>query len=155
MARSRAQPLIAVLNSSEDLLALLCRWLEGEGFDTVCETIEDLTAWRLDLPSFLAEHRPDLVVYDIAPPYEENWRVLTRLRETDALRDRRLVITTTNRAMLEWLVGPTDALEVVGKPYDPSELTEAVRRALGDEPPGTSPGPAGPPRTKPDPGGPG
>lgn len=31
---------------------------------------------------------------------------------------RKIVLTTTNKKRLEELVGPTDAFEIVGKPYD-------------------------------------
>jgi hypothetical protein len=53
------------------------------------------------------------------------------LRTTDAMRDRLVVLTTTHKGHLEELVGPTDAIEIVGKPYDVNQVIGAVRRGLG------------------------
>ena len=42
----------------------------------------------------------------------------------------RFVLTTTNKAVLERLVSPTPAHELVSKSYDLDALVAAVRRAL-------------------------
>jgi hypothetical protein len=40
------------------------------------------------------------------------------------------VLTTTNERALSECIGSTDALEIVGKPYDLDQLLTAVKRAL-------------------------
>jgi DNA-binding response OmpR family regulator len=67
---------------------------------------------------------------DVSPPYEESWNLLRLLRDTEALRRRVFVLTTTNKRVLEDLVGPTEAYEIVGKPFDMAEVARAVRAAL-------------------------
>ncbi len=52
------------------------------------------------------------------------------VRARDIMRDCPLVLTTTNKRVLEALVGPTDVLELIGKPFDLDELFAAVARTL-------------------------
>ena len=40
-------------------------------------------------------------------------------------------MTTTHKVNLERLVGPTEAIEIIGKPYDLEEVVAAVKRARG------------------------
>ena len=81
---SADRPVIAVFNSSNDTVEMLRTALEQEGFQTVVGHIPDLKKGELDLLSFIAQHDPGVIVYDISPPYEPNWAFL-RLRP--AFRD--------------------------------------------------------------------
>ena len=87
-----------------------------------------------DVIDFVAEHQPDAIIYDVAIPYEENWRFLRLLQSSEALKDVKWVITTTHRKRLEELVGECgEVYEVVGKPYDLIQITSAVKDALADD----------------------
>jgi DNA-binding NarL/FixJ family response regulator len=79
---------------------------------------------------FLEQHQPAAVVIDISMPYAENWNVVRLLRDTAAMQGRALVLTTTNKRALDELVGPTDTIEIVGKPYDATVVLEAVRKSI-------------------------
>lgn len=122
---------VAVLNSSDDIIEMLQRTLEHEGITTVSAHIDDVKRGRLDLVEFLLQHDPAVVLYDIPPPYEENWRFLRLVRDMEAARGRTFIVMTTNKAQLDRLVGPTGAHEIVGKPFDIDALVEAVKGALG------------------------
>jgi hypothetical protein len=54
------------------------------------------------------------------------------VRSSEPVQQCRFVLTTTNKPALDTLVGETEALEIIGKPYDLDRVTAAVRDALGD-----------------------
>jgi DNA-binding NarL/FixJ family response regulator len=125
------KPVIAVFNASDDTVDLRRTFLEEQGFQTVVGHIPDLKKGELDLVGFIEHHAPDVIVYDISPPYDANWTFLRLVRSAEPVRDRRFVITTTNKPALDKLVGATEAIEIIGKPYDLRQVEAAVRSALG------------------------
>lgn len=129
MAAEQRRTTVAVFNSSPEVVEMLRTALEGEGFHTVAAHVPDIKSGQSDLLAFLADHDPPVLVYDVSPPYEENWTFLRLIQDTEAARNREFVITTTNKRALEALVGPTAAHEVIGKPYDLNVIIEAVRSA--------------------------
>ena len=126
-----AKPIIAVFNSSDDTVEMLRTALEGEGLHTVPGHIPDLKKGELDFVAFLEDHRPAVIVYDISPPYDTNWNFLKLVRSSQPAQACRFVLTTTNKPVLDRLVGDNEALEIIGKPYDLDRVVSAVRGALG------------------------
>jgi DNA-binding NarL/FixJ family response regulator len=122
---------VAVFNASEDTVDFVTVFFGLHGFRAVGRT------WRAREPldpkvvlGFMAQHQPQAIVFDVSFPYESNWR---RFLEFQALGDEcrvPVVLTTTNKNALAECIGSTEALEIVGKPYDLDELLAAVRRAL-------------------------
>jgi CheY-like chemotaxis protein len=121
---------VAIFNTSDDTVDALRLVFEQHGFATVSAHIDDIKRGEVDFVDFVTAHDPQAIVYDIAPPYDHNWTFLRLLRNTDVLRGRPVVLTTTHKANLERLVGPTDAIEIIGKPYDIEQVVSAVTRAL-------------------------
>jgi hypothetical protein len=123
----KAAPLIACLNSSQPLVDLLRDLLVSEGWRAATH-VQPVTGIPQVSIDFLAGLRPDVVVYAISPPYEQGWADYIRVRQ--ALPECRFVLTTTNKQALESFVGPTPAVEIIGKPFDIEEFIEAVRCVL-------------------------
>ncbi len=126
------RPVVAVINTSEEVITMLSMALDEEGFSVVGQLTRTVNFKReeLSLQQFLADHQPQVVLWDIAPPYEENWAYFQSVQQGGAFSGRGVVLTTTNKRVLEQLVGATGAIEIVGKPYDLDQIVGAVRREL-------------------------
>jgi CheY-like chemotaxis protein len=121
---------VAVLNSNPDAIALLTAPLQEAGFIVIGASVADMRDRRADLELFLRTHRPHVIVFDVAPPYGLNWRLLERLREMPSAKDVRFVVTSVNPDRAEELSrGEHTIYEVIGKPYDLGRITDAVKDA--------------------------
>ncbi|MEO7890953.1 MAG: hypothetical protein ABIW19_13200 [Vicinamibacterales bacterium] len=125
-----APPTIAVFNTSPDTVDMLRIALEHAGFVVVTGMTFDIRDGRVDLNQFLDAHDPAVIVYDVALPYEANWNLLTHLRQSDGMKHRPIIVTTTNARQVAPLAEGEPILEIVGKPYDLGVLVDAVHRAL-------------------------
>lgn len=126
-------PTVAVFNTSPDTVDMLRLLLEGAGFVVVSAFTYDLRDGEVDLEAFCRQHKPQIVLYDVALPYEPNWRLFLHFRDAEALRDSKFVITTTNERHVRQLAGPdVELFEIVGKPYDLDRVLNKVR-LLADE----------------------
>ena len=121
---------VAIINSSDDIVETLQLMLDDEGFQTVGARVVDFKKGKRDFVAFCQEHDPQVILFDVAPPYEENWTFLQLLQNAKEVEGRHFVITTTNKGVLEKLVGETGAIEIVGKPFDMEEILTAVKKRL-------------------------
>lgn len=127
---SSTPPTVAIINTSDDLIALLAELVRLEGYRAVTAYIREFREGTRDLSAFLAEHDPRVILWDIAIPYAQNWAYFRHAEQLEAARGRAFVLTTTNKRVLEELVGPTETFELMGKPFDLDEVMQAVARGL-------------------------
>jgi DNA-binding response OmpR family regulator len=131
-ASSPTKRVVALFNASDDTVEMVRRMLDASGFNCLvgCH-FADLKKGTVDFVSYLDRHAPEVVIFDISPPYKENWLFFKTLRDCAAMQTRGLVLTTTNKARLDEAVGgDSRAFEIVGKPYDLDEIKLAIDAAL-------------------------
>ncbi len=106
---------------------MLAEVLQDDGFRAVSlvTTINEGAPKAID---FLRQTQPQACVFAVSLPYRESWEEFQQLQQ--AVPDCTYVLTTTNKRALDEIVGPTCAIEIIGKPYDIAQVTGAVRRAL-------------------------
>ena len=131
MSTTKYAESVAIVNSSEDTVEMLRQALQSHGFTSVVTGhIHDFKTGEVDFAQYVETHDPKVIIYDVSIPYDKNWTFLKLLLDSQHMRGRKIVLTTTNKKRLEELVGPTDSFEIVGKPYDLDKIVEAVKKAI-------------------------
>ena len=123
---------VAIFNTSEDTTDLLRIVFENAGFVVVTAFTNHLRDGKVDLEAFMRQHQPRVIVWDIAVPYEQNWRLYEHMRSAPACRGVSFVVTTTNVRYVQKLAGDEVVHEIIGKPYDLNQIVEAVKRVGGE-----------------------
>jgi DNA-binding response OmpR family regulator len=124
-----AAGVVALFNASDDTIDMIETILkQGDHAQTLvwCH-FADLKRGIVDFTKYVNRHNPEVVVFDISPPYDENWKFYKTMRDADTMRGRGSVLTTTNKARLDEVLGTDSwALEVVGRPEDMKQIQVAI-----------------------------
>ena len=126
-------PLIAIVNEDKGVVELFEMLLRLEGYRIVAAQPGAVEGGAEALVRFLADHDPDVVLFDVPYPYHESWQIFQRVRRAGALRGGAYVLTTTNERAVRQQAGPA-APEIVELPFESAVLLRAIRWALGSEP---------------------
>lgn len=121
------RPCVAIFDASADCVDMLSVLMRDAGYRAVDAHVADVKRGIADFVGFMVEHDPQVIIWDISPPYQENWNFFQLLRSSDTIKGRGLVLTTTNKLQLDKLAGQdTGAIEIVGKPYDLGLILKAA-----------------------------
>jgi len=130
-------PVVAVFNTSEDTIELLRFVLQQAGYVVVSAFTHFLRDGKTDLEALMRQYQPSVIVYDIAIPYEQNWRLFQQIRASPACVGVRFVLTTTNAAHVQKIAGREQHIhEIIGKPFDLDQVVRAVKEAIHERPTG-------------------
>ena len=127
----RKPPVVAVLNSNDDTVEMLRMMLEHEGMVAVSAHVDDIRRGVFDFSGFLSEHNPQVIIFDVVPPYDRCWLMLEHLRNIPSTSGKRWVITSTNPQRVKEIAHAEDPVyEIIGKPYDLQIIVDAVKKAM-------------------------
>ena len=129
MPSPTSTPVVAVLNSNPEIKTLLQAVFTGEGFRVVSGTTPSARHPMDGLLALFERHDPGVVVYDIPPPYYDNWQIFREFRVVTSPRPRQFVLTTTSPDALDVYRSAGDGLDIVPLPFDLDKLLDTVRRA--------------------------
>jgi DNA-binding response OmpR family regulator len=123
-------PVVAVINTSPDIVDMLRLAFEHAGIVVVSAFTHQIREGAVDVEAFVRQHHPGVIVYDIAPPYASNWQMFQHVRSLPALERAKFVLTSTNERHVTELAGrDTRVYEIIGKPFDLDQIVAAVREA--------------------------
>lgn len=121
---------VAVMNTSKEITEMLTEILNDADYATTAVFTYKFKNQEEEFDRYVKENNPDVILYDIAPPYRENYFLFKRLYKRITVSQIPFVLTTTNKEALESFVGPTNTFELIGKPYDLQEILDAVEKAF-------------------------
>jgi len=120
---------ILVVNTSEDTTEALREVLTEDGHEVATAYVRDLRLDRVNLESVISRP-PDAIIFDLAPPYEDNWAYFRDVfRKHPLVQGVPVIITTTNVRAASEFAG-TDVIEMLLKPYDLDRLLTKVHKVL-------------------------
>jgi hypothetical protein len=123
---------VAMFSASDDTIAMMQALLIEAAADQslISCPLADIKQGITDFRKYLEGHNPEVVIFDISPPYNENWAVFTTIRDDAVMRGRGVVLTTTSKAHLDELNGEeTYACEVVGGVVNRALLLAEIKAA--------------------------
>jgi DNA-binding response OmpR family regulator len=125
-----APGIVALFNASDDTIDMVQKLLTASGREQVliwCH-FADLKKGIIDFGKYMEKHNPEVVIFDLSPPYDENWRFFKTMRDAKTMQGRGIVLTTTNKNRLDEVLGEDSrALEVVGRAKDLREIDAAIK----------------------------
>src|SRR6202048_4232629 len=129
-SKKTAEGIVALFNASDDTIDMIQTLLKqaGGAQSLVWCHFADLKKGVVDFKRYLNKHNPEVVIFDISPPYDENWQFFKTMRDADVMRGRGSVLTTTNKNRLDEVLGTdSHALEVVGNVKDLQQIQAAIK----------------------------
>jgi len=122
---------VALFNASDDTIEMVYRLLtkQGDGQSLIWCHFADLKRGIVVFEKYMEKHNPELVIFDISPPYDENWTFFKTMRSNKVMKGRGSVLTTTNKLRLDEIIGEdSNALEIVGLKIDLDLIQAAIGR---------------------------
>jgi len=124
-----AEGVVALFNASDDTIDMIQKLLTASGGDQTliwCH-FADLKKGIVNFNKYMDRHNPEVVIFDLSPPYDENWKFFKTMRDDKVMEGRGVVLTTTNKARLDEVLGEdSHALEVVGKTSDLQQINSVI-----------------------------
>ena len=86
-----AQGVVALFNASDDTIDMVQKLLTASGRDQIliwCH-FADLKKGIVDFGKYMEKHNPEVVIFDLSPPYDENWHFFKTMRDAKTMQRAR------------------------------------------------------------------
>jgi len=122
---------VALFNASDDTIDMIVAILKEAGTGQYLRWVHfaDLKKGIVNFDVWMTNNNPEVVIFDLSPPYDANWTFFKTMRDSETMQHRGCVLTTTNKDRLDEVLGhDSHALEVVGRDEDLRWIADAIQR---------------------------
>ena len=117
---------VLIADDDENIRELIQFSLEDEGFDLLHAKDGD------EALAMAREHKPDLMVLDVMMPGKIGYEVCELLKQDPETKYIYIILMSARgRSRIEMAGRMQGADEILPKPFDPLDLAEKVKKALG------------------------
>jgi len=117
---------LLLINSNIDTIELLTDWFTALGAVLHHARGSDLCKNVNEAKQLVQTIKPRVILFDLAVPYDRNWKCLEHLEASAVFDALPVIMTTANRRALEQISGPTEAFEIMGSPHDLWKLQDLI-----------------------------
>src|SRR6187200_3215736 len=85
-----APGIVALFNASDDTIDMVQKLLTDSGRDQTliwCH-FADLKKGVVNFDKYIHKHNPEVVIFDLSPPYDENWHFFKTMRDSTLMKKR-------------------------------------------------------------------
>jgi FixJ family two-component response regulator len=104
--------------------------LAEAGFITSGQLIQELQSGQRNYLDVLIQYEPDVIIYDLGEPYQEQWNFFELLSSSELSTPLVFVLTSTDKVHLEQVVGKNGSLQFADEPGDLASLVAELRRVV-------------------------
>lgn len=118
---------VLIADDDLEILSIVRSVVRGKGFTVLEATDGDEAMERI------IEDRPDLVILDVMMPGQSGWEVCRSIRESDTLKDTKVIMLTGIGEQMNAMTSPLYGANAhLDKPFDIDDLTATIDRVLAE-----------------------
>jgi CheY-like chemotaxis protein len=119
---------VLLLSTRPESMGVLQDQLQQAGYPTRGQLIGELQSGQRNYLEVLAESEPDVIVYDLAPPYPAQWSFYELLRSSELSTPLVFILTSSDKPRLEQVVGEIGSLQFTDDPLSLARLVAELQR---------------------------
>ncbi len=133
-ADSRGPAVVALLSRDEELVHRLRHALSRAGLEVVVPRHASAQPAAARVRDLVVSHDPHVIFYEIAFPYDREWRSFQQVQSLPELAGCAFVLASANVRRVAELAGTSEEILEIGEPHHIDRVTDAVRQAARARP---------------------
>lgn len=124
--RQASSKIIGVVNCDKDIVDILDYVLGEKGYKIVSADLPLIEKQEKDLYAFLKKNSPDVLFWNIPPPYDKNLIYCHKIMSDRLVKGKRLILTTTNEMAIKKLTRDWK-VDIIEQPFNLNNVSKLIR----------------------------